>query len=184
LPKTVTRQRRGCDLNPGLTAPESSTLTTRLPSHPCNLYKIQNAEIDSYYISSWLRCCAVCSYKWIVGEWTQCRTRFNCGRGMQNRTVLCVRVHGNAVLLLRASDREAVYCDERVCVCVCVFVCLRSYLRNYTSNLHKIFMPVTYGPGSVLFWRCSDMLRISGFLDDVIFVHKPRLLDVAVRLRQ
>jgi len=34
LPKTVTGQRRGCDLNPGPTAPESSTLTTRLPSHP------------------------------------------------------------------------------------------------------------------------------------------------------
>ena len=34
LPKTVTRQRRGCDLNPGPTAPESSTLTTRLPSNP------------------------------------------------------------------------------------------------------------------------------------------------------
>ena len=34
LSKTVTRQRRGCDLNPGLSAPESSTLITRLPSHP------------------------------------------------------------------------------------------------------------------------------------------------------
>ena len=33
LPKIVTRQRRGYDLNPGPTAPESSTLTTRLPSH-------------------------------------------------------------------------------------------------------------------------------------------------------
>jgi len=33
LPNTVTRQRRGCDLNPGPSAPESSTLTTRLPSH-------------------------------------------------------------------------------------------------------------------------------------------------------
>ena len=31
LPKTVARQRRGCDLNPGPSAPESSTLTTRLP---------------------------------------------------------------------------------------------------------------------------------------------------------
>ena len=29
LPKTVTRQRRGCDLNPGPSAPESYTLTTR-----------------------------------------------------------------------------------------------------------------------------------------------------------
>jgi len=28
LPKTVTRQRRDCDLNPGPSAPESSRLTT------------------------------------------------------------------------------------------------------------------------------------------------------------
>jgi len=33
LPKTVTRQRRDCDLNPGPTAPEFSTLIKRLPSH-------------------------------------------------------------------------------------------------------------------------------------------------------
>ena len=33
LPKTVTRRRRDCDLNPGPSAPESSTLTTRQPSH-------------------------------------------------------------------------------------------------------------------------------------------------------
>jgi len=32
LPQTVTRQRRDCDLNPGHSAPESSTLTTRLDS--------------------------------------------------------------------------------------------------------------------------------------------------------
>jgi len=35
LPKTVTRQHRECDLNPGPSAPQSSTLTTRLPSHHC-----------------------------------------------------------------------------------------------------------------------------------------------------
>jgi len=34
LPKTATRQRRDCDLKPSPSAPESSTLTTRLPSHP------------------------------------------------------------------------------------------------------------------------------------------------------
>jgi len=33
LPKTVTRQHRGCDLDPGPSAPESSMLTTLLPSH-------------------------------------------------------------------------------------------------------------------------------------------------------
>ena len=32
LPMTVARHRRGCDLNPGHTAAESSTLTTRLPT--------------------------------------------------------------------------------------------------------------------------------------------------------
>ena len=40
LPKTVTRQRRGCVLNPDPFAPESSTLTTRLPSHPWTVSKI------------------------------------------------------------------------------------------------------------------------------------------------
>jgi len=44
-------------------------------------------------------CCAMCSHKWIVGEWTPCRTRLNCGRGLQNRTVLCVRVYGDTYLL-------------------------------------------------------------------------------------
>ena len=34
LPKIVTQQRRGCDLNPGPSVPEYSTLITRLPSHP------------------------------------------------------------------------------------------------------------------------------------------------------
>ena len=42
LSKTVIRQRRGCDLNPGPSAPESSTLTTRLPSHPLCVYLVTN----------------------------------------------------------------------------------------------------------------------------------------------
>ena len=42
LPKTVTRQRRDCDLNPGPSAPESSTLTTRLPSHPYTDIAVRN----------------------------------------------------------------------------------------------------------------------------------------------
>ena len=37
LPKTVSRQRCSCDLSPGSTAPQSSTLTTRLPNDPANL---------------------------------------------------------------------------------------------------------------------------------------------------
>ena len=37
LPQTVTRQGRGCDLNPGPSVPEISTLTTRLPSHATHI---------------------------------------------------------------------------------------------------------------------------------------------------
>ena len=48
----------------------------------------------------------------------------------------------------------------------------------------KFSVHVTSGRGSVLLWRRSDMLRISGFVDDVIFAHKLTLLDVAARLRQ
>jgi len=43
LPKTVIRQRRDCDLNSDPFAPESSTLTTRLPSHQAS-YKSQKTE--------------------------------------------------------------------------------------------------------------------------------------------
>jgi len=79
-----------------------------------------------------------------------------------------------------------------VCVCVCVYACvclclcssMRDHIQNYTSDLHQIFVHVTYGCSSVLLWPCNDTLCISGFMDDVIFAHKLGLLDVAARLRQ
>jgi len=49
LRKTVTRQRRDCDLNPGPSAPESSTLTTRLSSYPkggCAKKLLPAADVD------------------------------------------------------------------------------------------------------------------------------------------
>ena len=75
-----------------------------------------------------------------------------------------------------ASDRGAEYCDERVCV----FVGLRSYLRNYTSDLWQFLgmLPMAVARLS------SVKLRISGFMDVVIFEHKLRLLEVTVRLMQ
>jgi len=57
LPKTVTRQRRDCDLNPGPSAPESSTLTTRYTEPPQSMYNNDNnkgslsAEITRDHIS-------------------------------------------------------------------------------------------------------------------------------------
>jgi len=71
-----------------------------------------------------------------------------------------------------------------VSVCLCVFVCPRLYIGNYTSDLHRISVHVTYGRGSAPLWRRSDTLCTSGFMDDVIFAHKPRLLNVAAQLKR
>jgi len=46
LPKTVTRQRRDCDLNPGPPVPES-TLTTQLPSRPFH-YNLVKSKLSSH----------------------------------------------------------------------------------------------------------------------------------------
>ena len=46
LPKTVIRQRRGCDLNPGPSAPESSTLTTRQCKELWHCCHHQSANVD------------------------------------------------------------------------------------------------------------------------------------------
>jgi len=51
LPKTITRQRRDCDLNPSPSAPESSMLTTRLPSQPVDylfastVHRLKNIQV-------------------------------------------------------------------------------------------------------------------------------------------
>jgi len=52
LPKTVTRQRRGCDLNPGPSAPESRTLTTRLvfTEPPC----ATQTSLIFFWLMDWL----------------------------------------------------------------------------------------------------------------------------------
>ena len=94
-----------------------------------------------------------------------------------------VAAHHSPIRPPPPPDRKAEYCDERVCVSVCV--CLSAII---SSELHvrslSIFVHVTNGRGSVLVWRRSDMLCTSGFTDDVIFAHKPRLLDVAAQLKR
>jgi len=64
-------------------------------------------------------------------------------------------------------------------VCVCLSAIVSSELHVRCSPYFVVL--VTYGRGSVLLWRRSDT---SGFMDDVIFAHKPRLLDVAVALKR
>jgi len=88
-----------------------------------------------------------------------------------------------------APDRGAKYCDERVCVHVCVCVCLSAIISSEVSlrggrSSPIFFVRVTYGRGSVFHWLRIDMLCTSGFMDDFIFAHKPRLLDVAAQLKR
>jgi len=45
LPETVTRQRRDCDLNPGPSVPESSTLTTQ-PSVDICVVRTNSVVLD------------------------------------------------------------------------------------------------------------------------------------------
>jgi len=72
-----------------------------------------------------------------------------------------------------------------VCLSLCVCVCLSAII---SPELHvrssPVFVHVIYGRGSVLLWRRSDTLCTSGFMDDVIFAHKPRLMYVAAQLKR
>ena len=72
-----------------------------------------------------------------------------------------------------------------VCVCLCVCLSVRDHISATTRPIFTaFFVHVTYGRGSVLLWRRSDTLCTSGFMNDVIFAHKPRLLDVAAQLKR
>jgi len=67
LPKTATLRRHGCDLNPGPSAPESSTLTTRLQSHWCHWKELNVSDKLS-----------VCGSEFLV-VWRMCRSPVKCG---------------------------------------------------------------------------------------------------------
>jgi len=64
-----------------------------------------------------------------------------------------------------------------VSVCVCLSV--RDHIFGTTRLILNVDLRVTYGRSSVLLWQRSVTLCTSGFMDDVIFARKPRLLDVA-----
>ena len=94
------------------------------------------------------------------------------------------RVYGDAAYCHSAPDRGAEYCDERVCLSLPVCLSVRDHIFETTRPIFTKFLTrVTYGHGSVLLWQRSDMLRTSGFMDDVIFAHRPRQLDVAAQAK-
>jgi len=100
------------------------------------------------------------------------------------RKVYSAAIHFGVPNFYSVPNRGAEYCDERVCLCVCVrlsAICLFGTTRPIFT---EFFAHITCGRGSVLLWRRSDTLRTSGFMDDVIFAQKPRLLDVAAQLKR
>ena len=92
----------------------------------------------------------------------------------------------SSVITSRFFLLTAEYCNERVCLCVQLCMCLSaivsSELHEYTSDLHQIFCACYLWPwlGSVLAaqWYAMNFR----FMDDVIFAHEPRLLNVAAQL--
>jgi len=102
---------------------------------------------------------------------------------------MCFRLYGRRLVTPPRIGKETEYCDERVCVCVCVRACVCECVIMSSDHVFgtarliftKIFVQVSYVCGSVLLWRRSDMLCTSVFMDDIIFAHKPRLLDVATQ---
>jgi len=87
------------------------------------------------------------------------------------------------LFLSQVLDRFFSYFYSALYVCVCLSV--RDHIVGTTRPIFtKFFVHVTHGRGSVFFWWRSDMFYISGFMDGVIFAHKPRLLDVAAQLKR
>jgi len=71
LPKTVTQQRRGCDLNPGPSAPEFSTLTL---GYRATLVDLVDLHKDGKTFTAGVRFCS----NWVLGVlgWYSVLVRF------------------------------------------------------------------------------------------------------------
>ena len=90
-----------------------------------------------------------------------------------------------SLLIYYFAPKQSIVMGVSVSVCLYVCVGTRSYVQNCTSDLHQIFclymLPMAM---TVFLWSHSDMLCTSSFMDDIIFAHQPRLLDVAAQLKR
>jgi len=72
-----------------------------------------------------------------------------------------------------------------VCLCMCVCLSVRDHIFGTTRAIFTTclcMLPVVVARSSS--GGVEILSRISGFMDDVIFARKLRLLDVAASLRQ
>ena len=141
LPKTVTRQRRGCDLIPGPFAPESSTLTTRLPSHPFHYYT--NTKPGNMLTSVWTAENMLDS--------RHIRVRINCVRGRDPRKSGVVR--WKSVMARGSRSAPPAYflsghdtaCSGHLSNCVVIFECGGDGFPAWMHGQHMlcVYIPVT-----------------------------------------
>ena len=159
LPKTVSRHRRDCDLNPGPTAPESSTLTTWLPSHPQWLLRSFNC---SYVYSHTL----VISFLWNLFF----------QKGLSVFATFCVWYHVS-ITSLHLLTINLITCIEIYalsvtgvtqyfhCPLCAVHFCIFSYSVRLSRPHHSLTSTVCFGmsvvSGCMLQEVCAVYWRIS-----------------------
>jgi len=116
---------------------------------------------------------------------SKCLVQSN-GVGRWNYDVVAiVSVYLLAYCLVTAPliGERSIAMSVSVCLCLCVCLSVIIFSELHVRCSQNFFVHITYGRGSVLLWQRSDMLCTSGFMDDVIFAHNPRLLAVAAQLK-
>jgi len=87
------------------------------------------------------------------------------------------------ISIYSAPDRAAQYCDERVCLSLSLSPCffsVRDHIFGPTRPIFtKFFLRVPRSSSGGVVIRYA----LPVFIDDVIFAHKPRLLDVDDQLK-
>ena len=128
LPETVTRQRRGCDLNPGPSAPECSTLATRLPCLEAHAQFTPPAKQCWCLRRVWrgganwtialnafrLRKVFCRRQSWVVGESSSHR---RCGRDVDKTVLSCLAPRCACEFSLGGNALCRVVCDRRTQRC-------------------------------------------------------------------
>jgi len=135
LPKTVTRQRRDCDLNPGPSAPESSTLTTRLPSHPMihtfNLYLAQSRDVKDAKNYDQRRSVSACTLSICTGY-------------LKKTNVLISRI----VCMLTAAVARFSSDDSAICYVLPVLVMTSHYGYRFNYRFKRMAFGIQGGPAT------------------------------------
>jgi len=102
----------------------------------------------------------------------RCRLEFLLVRTIHNPPLITPPLIGEQSIVMSVS----------VFLCLCVCLSVGDHIFGTTRPIFTnilCMLPMAVAPPPPLWQRSDDMLCTSGFMDDVIFAHKPRLFDVA-----